>query len=317
VVACAAAASSPSASNTRRAPGPGQRGLEVGRGPLQPGDPLDPVRVGQGRLAGLGQGREVGAVPGAGRLRRTGRCELAGGVLAQGVQHPVGNLVLVVPHHQPGGVDQPVQPVDQLVHGLGGDRGRIWQRERAGQDGQLTQGDLVRRAEQRVARFRDRVQGGARRPEQVQPVIQDLAHGQGAGPARGQLDGQREAVQPAAQFGHRAGQLAGEYEARAPLRRPRREQPHRVAGAGLPGIGARRRAAQHRHRPDLFARQVQHAPGGDDDAGLRRLGQHPLSQLGHGGQDVLGPVQHEQCGHPVQCLGDGVRRRHPGLVAQA
>jgi hypothetical protein len=119
------------------------------------------------------------------------------------------------------------------------------------------------------------VQAG-RLPEPGVEAGRDLLDGQDRDPGRGQLDGQRQPAQRPADPGHGGAVARAEDEARRGRRGAAFEEPDRVIAGGplrvLRGGGAGGRQLKPGHRPGRLARRPQGSPAGGNDEQSGRAG---------------------------------------------
>jgi hypothetical protein len=116
---------------------------------------------------------------------------------------------------------------------------------------------------------------------------------------------------------HRPGQPGGDLESRQPLRCAGREEPDRVTVRDGRRGGARGRAGEHGHRPDLLARNPEDASARDQDPGPGCLSQDPSGELRHSAADMLRAIKNEQRRLARQRTGNRRADGRPRPVADA
>ena len=150
--------------------------------------------------------------------------------------------------------------------------------------------------------------------QQAEPrvqAIQQLGQAERIDPGRGQLQGQRQPVQPAHQLRDQGTRFAVQPESRIGLPGAVAEQRHRLRPIGLMArLGHRQRGqpvAGLTGQPDRL-------PAGGQDPYVVGGRQQRPAQFGHGRDDLLAVVQHDQQLLPGQGRGQRVGHRNPRPV---
>jgi hypothetical protein len=158
---------------------------------------------------------------------------------------------------------------------------------------------------------------GAEQVEAGVEPVGEVVDGQGADPGGGELDGQGEAVEGTADVADPGQEPPPGRDPGVGGAGPVQEQPDRGAAHLL---GAGRGDLQRRHDQDPLAGGGEPLPAGRQDREPPGRGEQLLGQPGHGGQQVLAVVEHQEPAGPPRPPGERLpqgRARHhldPGGV---
>ena len=284
---------------------PAVRPLDLGAVQVEPAHGGGLVRASP-RGPGVGDQRDrPGGVPGTQRRRARIGGQPGPAERPQGVQHPVGDRVRVVPLNQ-----RPVHEVGQCPRGSadGGHRGHLDRSGEYGEPDEQLAGGLVQQpvgplddvAERPVPGFC----GAPATAERVERIVEDVQQpGQPdrRDPSGGQLERQRQPVEPGADPGQQRV-VGGGHRVRSERGDPVGEQVHR------------RTTGQRDDRQDLLTVHPQRLPAGGQHVHPRCAQRDRLDQRGHRVQHVLAVVEHQQLVADREHLDDpGAQAARPGV----
>lgn len=286
---------------------PAQRRPQVRVLPIQS---LKPPRLRRAAQAGLGilaHAEEMCGVGVGQRVVLACLAELACGVLAQGLQHPVPGVARGLVGRHEGLAHEPFQQVEYRAFGqvrtgddvLGGGEGPA-----AAEHGQPSEQHPLRPREQLVAPVHCVAQcllAGVRGPaagrehrEPVNDAVGELTRREARQARRGQLQSKRDSVEPAADHADSRQLVVVEDEIGRRLVRPVQEQSRRGEARHPGGRGAR---VRDRERPDRqldLSGHGQRLPAGGHDPQVRAVAQHGFDEGGDRLDEVLAVVQHDE-----------------------